>query len=332
MVNKRIEELKRRITEYVNDGGNIYSPKRQLPYYDYLTDTVKAIKKKTGKVVSVEDVYEMCGIKFDRDYNHFNKFLKKLTPHVKGGYADEIRTAEARKVTNVYEMLKNYADKYDTTPFDFLVLMTGFKFENCYAKGNYIGNLKNEILAVYPNGNISGIRWEYPHLYEKLRQLQKYLPSAKSVKDAVEFLGLRNTSMTDKSTNKESTIKVVEGLKELYPDGKVVDLRKKDIALYNRVVRCCRQENLSTIEWFSANGFSYSVGQVHPRLNLTKVDADKRAEMLCSLKDKALEKIKLDKFDEVELFRASLKATKMVIDELNHEQIKADLKQQLELN
>jgi len=138
--------------------------------------------------------------------------------------------------------------------------------------------------------------------------------------------------MTDKSTNKESTIKVVEGLKELYPDGKVVDLRKKDIALYNRVVRCCRQENLSTIEWFSANGFSYSVGQVHPRLNLTKVDADKRAEMLCSLKDKALEKIKLDKFDEVELFRASLKATKMVIDELNHEQIKADLKQQLELN
>ena len=325
MYKERLVELRRKIDEYIKAGGDIYAPKRQLPYYNYLADTAKCIRKETGNDVSIDDVYKLCGINFDREFNHFKKFLTMLTPFVKNGNADYIRTKECRNVSNVYEILKNYADKYNTMPFDFLVLMTGFKFENCYIKTDYINNLRQEILAVYPNGDISGIRWEYPKLYEKIRQLQKYSPSLKTMRETVEFLGFTDKNMWDKSASKESETATIQELLTLFPNKIVKSLTTLNPSLYHKVIRCCRQSNTSTVDWMKAHGFTYLTGYNQPRLSQTKVDANKRAEMLLNLKAKALQKLNITKTDEASLFHASLEATKMVIDLLNKEQIKYDL-------
>lgn len=327
MENKRITELKKRIEEYVSAGGNIYAPKRQLPYYDYLSDTVKALRKTTGKEVTHEDVYQMCGIEFDREFHHFKNFLKQLKPFVRNGYADAIRTKEAREANNVYEMLKNYADKYNTTPFDFLVLMTGFKFENCYVRTNYIENLKAEILAVYPNGDVGGIRWEHPALYEKLRILQKYLPGVSSNREAVEYLGFTNHNMAEEQTRLTNKTAVLEELKTLFPKKKITNLRTVSSSLYYKVIACCREENKSTVDWMKENGFTYENGQVQPRLSQTKVDGNKRAKMLMDLKNKALANYDFSNASEISLFRASLSATKEVIEELAKQNIQSEVQE-----
>lgn len=325
MINERIEELKKRITAYINAGGDIYAPKRKLPYYEYLSSTVKAIKRKTGKDISFEDVYKMCGVNFSREYNHFRKFLAELTPFVENGYADAIRTKEGRTTSNVYSMLKNYAEKYNTTPFDFLVLMTGYKFEECYIKTDYIENLKAELLVAYPNKDITGIRWENPQLYEKLRQIQKFLPEINSVKAAATHLGFTTRNMLGIYSGKKDEQLVVKELTKLYPNKNVVSLYSEHPELYYKVLRCCRENNKSTTEWFKGYGFTYSSGQKQPRLSKTKVDGEARAEMLLNLKRLALEKIDYNKTDEISRFEANIKATKAVIELLNNQQFETDI-------
>ena len=328
MDNKRIIELKKRIEDYIQAGGDIYAPKRQLPYYNYLTDTVKYIRKNTGMDVAVEDVYRLCGINFNREFNHYKEFLTKLKPFVKNGYADEIRTQTGRSSSNVYTMLKSFADKYNTTPFDFLVLMTGFRFSNCYIKTDYVETLKSELLEAYPNRDIGGIRWEHPELYEKLRIVHKSTPGSRSINDIVVSLGFANRNMQLSSTSRVDEINVVNELEKLYQTRQIVNLREINPELYYKVLHCCRKANKTTVEWCKKHNFTYVAGQSHLRLSKTKMDkanADNRAQMLINLKIKALNTINFDKSDPVESFEANLKATQIVINALNKQQIKNNL-------
>lgn len=314
----RLENLKRMISEHVANGGSIYAPKRQLPYYDYLSDTVKMIRKQTGKQVTHEDVYLMCGIKFDRDFNDFCSFLTDLKMFASDSMVDKIRTTEVRKVNNVYERLKNYADKYNTTPFDFLALMTNFEFSECYIKtDNYSECLKYLILKEYPNRDISGIKRARPELYEQLRQLQRYYPTSVSMKTLVSDLGFvwdRASTDVPSSPSEESVLKELE---QNYPDKIVDKIHTHNPGLYAHIVRLCQAKKKSIKDWLSAQGYSYPGGLAAPQLSFIKVNAKSRIRLLCELKRRALEQLDLKSCDETELFHASLDASKTVIEYIN---------------
>ena len=317
----RIKELQSRINAFEKAGGDIYAPKRQLPYYEYMSSILDSVRKENPNA-TYEDIYLLCGIKFDREYNHFKKFTKELRKYVSDGKVDAIRTNEVREKNNVYEILKNYADKYNTMPFDFLYLMTGYYFSDCYIRTDYLSNLQQELLTAYPNRDITGIRWERPDLYEKIRSAEKYMPTD-SKKSIIESLGFRNTLIDSSSSQIHiDENRVIDELKRLYPNKVITNLHTINPQLYNQLIKLCRQKGTNTTDWTSSKGFDYPLAKTRKKLAITKTDTNERLQLLSSLKQKQLEKIAFESNDEIDLFRASLKTTLAVIEELNEIEIK----------
>ena len=260
----------------------------------------------------------MCGIKFDRDFNDFCLFLSDLKMFSVNSMVDKIRTTEVRSFNNVYERLKNYADKYNTTPFDFRVLMTNFEFSECYIKtDDYSECLKYLILKDYPNRDISGIKRARPELYEQLRQLQKYYPTSVSMKTLVSDLGFVWDRASTDVPSSPSEVSVLKQLELAYPDKIIDKMNTKQPYLYTQVVRLCQAKKRPIKDWLQSEGYSYPGGLTTPQLSFIKVNAKSRARLLCSLKRRALEQLDIKSADETELFRASLEASKMVIEYIN---------------
>ena len=317
-IKQRIEILKNKINQHLSNGGTVYDPKRQLPYYDYLSDTVKIIRKETGKKVSHEDVYLLCGIKFDRDFNDFVDFVANLRMFASGSVVDKIRTTNVRKINNVYERLKNYADKYNTTPFDFLTLMTSFEFSECYVKtDNYEDCLKYLISQEYPSGDISGIKRAHPDLYEQLRQLQKYYPQQLSMKSLVERLGFDWDRASEEIPSVPPEVSVLLELKQKYPKKVIGKLQSEDPTLYAHVVKICQSHKKSISQWLEEHGFKYPSGLTTPQLSFIKINSNSRKKLLGELKKSAFENMQIQSADEIDLYHASLDATKSVIEYIN---------------
>ena len=74
-----IENLTQELALFQKMGGDIYSPRRSLPYYERMRSAKRAYEKETGKELSYEDIYRDCGIKFNRDYNTFSQFVEGLS-------------------------------------------------------------------------------------------------------------------------------------------------------------------------------------------------------------------------------------------------------------
>jgi len=316
-IKQKILKLKQLILNFIANGGNIYAPKRELPYYDYMSYIVKLLKQQDPNI-TYEDVYALCGIEFNKDYYFFKNFLAELKLYNHGGFVDGIRESKTRATNNTYEKLKNYAEKYKTTPFDFLVLMTPYSFESCFIHtDNYEETLKHLILNKYPDKDISGIKRQEPELYEQLRQLQTYYPYPITMKDLVHNMGFiwpRASSKLPSIPNKQN---VLDELNSLFPDKNIISLRQIDTTLYYKIIKLARFEKLSISEWLIKNGFNYSNAIKLSPLSQIKVDANSRAKLLQHLKQKQLENLNIQTANEIELYKASLKATQNVIAFIN---------------
>lgn len=315
-MNKRIEKLKVRIEEFVRAGGNIYAPKRELPYYDYMQSLIREIRKRTGNLeFGVVDIYKLCGINYDKDFYNFKEFVQDVKLLSSGMNADNIKNKKVKGVKNVYVRLKDYAQKYNTTPFDFLVLMTGHYFTDCYINvENYEDVVKYLLLKEYPNRNLAGIKREKPQLYEQLRQLQHYYKKPISMRALVEKLGFRWDEASDKILEIPNKEQVLAKLNGLFPDKIIKNLIKIDSKLYYDIIRIARSEGMQISNWLQKYGFSYPDSVNLPNLSQIKVDAKGRYKLLRSLKQRQLEKQNVNTSSEVDLYHASLKASLIVID------------------
>lgn len=68
----RINKLKERISDYIASGGTIQDKKKDIPYYNLLTDIIK-MDKKNGVDSSIVSIYKECG------YSYASKEGKELT-------------------------------------------------------------------------------------------------------------------------------------------------------------------------------------------------------------------------------------------------------------
>lgn len=59
----RIEKLKVRIGEYLANGGSIQDAKKDIPYYNFMTDIIK-YDKKNGKNTTIASLYKECGYEY----------------------------------------------------------------------------------------------------------------------------------------------------------------------------------------------------------------------------------------------------------------------------
>ena len=323
MDTKRIENLRNKIEDFVENGGDIYAPRRELPYYEYLRGIKRALDKEEGREVSYEEVYAMCGITFDREFNRFMDFYDKVCTFAdENGYVDSMRKPEVRAVDNTYEKLKNFSEKYGCSPFDFLVLMTGFKFQKATIQLDYISYLSQELLKAYPDGNIEGIRWARPDLYEGIRHLRRYLPESTSMQDVAELLGVYN----DRFSGKKLEVRldknaVLQKLYDLCPDGDATKLRDLDLPTYYEVIALSRSEDKTPFQWLSANNFKYDFEMNMPRLSKAKINTEERANMLLAMREEMLSEYDLTNVDDITMFNINLEVKQRVLQRVNGEDL-----------
>ena len=323
----RIENLKQKIIDHINNGGSIYDKKQDLPYYEYMRSIKRDLVRELGREVAYEEVYALCGFNFDRDFHETNEEYKRFLTFfekVKGfaddrGYVDSMRDTEVRKRDNTYEQLKNYADKYECAPFDFLVLMTGFKFKKAYIPIDYVSFLSQELKKYYPDGNIEGIRWERPDLYESIRHLRKYLPEQLSMQDVAEFLGVYNKRFgRDSIKTKLSKDFIIQKLNQLCPDRNVSKLREIDLSLYYKVVELSRFEDKTPYQWFIENHFICDNKMSTSRLSKASVDTKIRAAKLLNLRREFLDKFNIETMNDIERYKIAIEMLKNVTDRVQN--------------
>jgi hypothetical protein len=232
-----IENLTQELALFQKMGGDIYSPRRSLPYYERMRSAKRAYEKETGKELSYEDIYRDCGIKFNRDYNTFSQFVEGLstiaTPDKK---VDIIKTSKlpADKV-ELKSYLNFHARDLGVSPGEYLILMTDYRYESLTIAGDYVSHLQQRFNKAYPSGVVSNLKAENASLYWALKHFQEYSPENLTYNEALAFFGLRNISARgpeDQAIKPINEDYILGKLAEKYPTREIKDIFSTNPKLY----------------------------------------------------------------------------------------------------
>ena len=302
-----IEELTNRIKTHIENGGNIYQPKRQLPYYDYLQHVKEKFSKRDGVVYSSADIYKMCGFDFDPDYAIFLDIIADLQDLADNkNYVDKTTNFKQTK-SETYSKLCNLATKHNTCLYDFLVLTTGYRLKEANINIDYEKALVERLLKAYPDRELTGIRRNNTELYEMLRHLRRYKYPTLSMIEVINLLGFDNyksTKNTQFAPNEAVYLKKLEGL---YPSKRIDSTLYVDKDLYYTLIKISISKGLSLVEYLNQNGYTYLQGNLVVRLAQMKVDEHARYEFLTNKKKEFYKNYPIEKLTDKELYYLNLK-------------------------
>lgn len=309
MFKDKIENLKNRINDFIKQGGDIYAGKRQLPYYEYMHIVKRRMEEYYGIKLTMEYMYSLCGINFDREYNAHKSVVDRLKLYAdENGCVDKIRTEEIKAKDTVYTDLKNLAAKQNVSMLDYLIFMTPYHFSVGRVVGDSIAKLKKDLLKAYPDRNLKGIRYDNPNLYERLRTVKQMLPERLTMQELATFLGFSNDKFLDKKENvNPKEMQVLEELSKIFPNREVSNLTKVAPALYYKIVRISFAHDQTVQQWLKDKGFSYITSNAGTRLSATQISMSERQKEMLPLKKKYTNKIYKDNMNNFEKFHADLK-------------------------
>ncbi len=305
-IDNPIEELTKRINTHINAGGNIYQPKRQLAYYDYLQHVKEKLSKRDGVEYSSADIYKMCGIEFDPDYQTYLEIVSDLQDlSDENNYVDKTTSFKASK-PETYGKLATLSTKHHSCLYDFLVVTTGYRLKEANINLDYENALVERLRMAYPSGDITGIRRDNTDLYEMLRHLKRYRYPALSMIEIIDILGFTNSRMQKQGYKQIDEAKTVAELEQLYPSKNIDSSLVNQKGLYYRLLKISILHNLSLVDYLNSLGYTYLQGNLVPRLAQMKVDEHKRFEFLTSLKAKFYSKHKAETLTDKERYYLNL--------------------------
>ena len=316
-----IENLTQELALFQKMGGDIYAPRRTLPYYERLRSAKRAYKRETGKDLTAEDIYRDCGIKFNRDYHVFSQFVEGLskiaTPDKK---VDIIKTSKlpADKV-ELKSYLNFHANNLGISPGEYLILMTDYRYESLTISGDYVANLQARFNKAYPRGVVSNLKAENASLYWALKHFQEYCPEDLSYNEALAFFGLKNISARGPEDTKQAPINedyIVGKLEEKYPTREIKDIFSNDPKLYYTVVKLAVRNDQTVSQWFDSHGMKYAQGNNCTRLSRYRVDAQEHEQMLLGLRDELLQEYDTTNADAIDMYEINLDITKRIAEKL----------------
>jgi len=309
MFKDKIEKLKQKINEYVENGGNIYNTKRTLPYYEYMHVLKRRMEEYYNSKFTMEYIYSLCGIRFDREYNDYKSVCDRLKAYAdENGCVDSVRSAINKKKDTLYTELKNIATKQNVSMMDFLLFMTPYHFSNGRIEGDSIAKLKADLLKAYPNRDLSNIRRNNSNLYERMRNIRLMFPEPITMQELVQYLGFTNDRFKDEKIDILTLEKkVLKDLNNLFPDKDVSGITNIAPTLYHQMMRVCFAHNQTSTEWLNENGFTYKTSNAGKRLTATLVDVNERKEILLPLKQKYEKQLIKSNMNEIDVFYTKLK-------------------------
>lgn len=317
-----IGNLSKEISMFQKLGGNIYSPRRSLPYYERLRSAGRAYQRETGEKIPMEQIYSDCGVKFDRDYYHFTLFLDNLKSFAtKDNKVDSLkRTRATQTETEAKSYLNFHANEIGLSPGEYLILMTDYRFENLTISGDYVAFLQQRFLKAYPNGLVKNLKAENTSLYWALKHFQEYAPEDLTYDEALAFFGMKNISKRKppepKTTKTIVENEIVEELTELYPTREIKDIFTNNPQLYYDIVKLAVRGDQTIQQWFNSHGMSYTQGNQCARLSRYQVDAKEYEAMLLSMREELLQKYDIENADDIDMFRINLDIAKQISKQL----------------
>ncbi len=279
-----IGELTKRIQNHIDNGGSIYQPKRQLPYYDYLSNLKTKFSKRDGVKYETADIYKMCGFDFDPEFAAYLEIVADLRDLADGNnYVDkEINFKQAKSET--YGKLCTLATKHGSCLYDFLVLTTGYRLKEANINVDYEKALIEKLKQAYPDKNLAGIRRDNSDLYEMIRHLRRYKYPSLTIAEVVNLLGFQNSKsahgghlISDEAAN-------LKKLQALYPSKNIDASLYLDKDFYYTLIRISISKGMSLVQYLNQNGYTYLQGNLVARLAQMKVDEKTRYDYLIGKK------------------------------------------------
>lgn len=317
-----IGNLTKEIGMFQKLGGNIYSPRRTLPFYERLRSAGRAYKRETGEKIPMEQIYSDCGVKFDRDYYHFTLFLDNLRSFATSdNKVDSLKRTNATQTeTEAKSYLNFHANEIGLAPGEYLILMTDYRFENLTISGDYVSFLQQRFSKAYPNGLVKNLKAENTSLYWALKHFQEYAPEELSYDEALAFFGMKNIS-TKKPPEPKITKSIVESeilekLADKYPSREIKDIFTDNPKLYYDIVKLAVRNDQTISQWFACHGMSYAQGNQCARLSRYQVDATEHEAMLLSMREELLQEYDIENADDIDMFRINLDIARRISKEL----------------
>ncbi len=314
----KLETIKKNINNFILAGGNIYSPKRKLPYYSYMNAYKRQLEKTTGKKYEMSDIYEMSGIKYDKWYSKFLDFKSKIKAYADDdGYVDSYREGRGVK-DSAHEIARSLTYMYDIQLSDFVLYFTVYRLKSVNVPNDYVALLQKDLLEAYPSRDLTGIKRDNPGLYCRMNHLRTSLDVRFEWQEFVESLGFITRAKAPSKHKEYDENAILAELNKLYPDKNVVNLSTINGDLYYTLVELTISLDTTIRKWLESHGFNYERGSSVSRLKQTKVDGDQRKNELLRLKEEMLASTPKDKIptDPRERFYFDINMLKQIEDKL----------------
>lgn len=315
-----IEVLTERIKAHIANGGSIYQPKRQLPYYDYMHMLKQKYSKRDGVKYEMQDMYKLCGFDFDPEYAAHLEILADLQDlSDKNNYVDKLKNFKQEK-PETYGKLCTLATKHNACLYDFLVLTTGYRLKEAHIDVNYEEALIARLEKAYPDKNITGIRRDNAELYEMLRHLRRYKYPTLSMAEVIDILGFTNSRMLTDNFYSVDEANTLRQLEQAYPNKVIDSSLYSNKEFYYRLIKISVLKKESLVHYLNNNGYTYLQGNLVARLAQMKVDENKRFDFLTKKKQAFYAKHNVEKLTDKEKYYLDLQLVDSVTKHDNFEQ------------
>lgn len=313
-----IKKVRKQIQDYIDNGGSIYDERRGLPYY-YNLRYIQIKLQKENPNATIEDAYALCGFTMDREYHRFVKLNEELAQAAdENGYVDAIKSQ--KNPSHTKNVLNMFAHELDCSPSDYLVLMTKYRYKNSIIQGDYISQLRDEILEIYPDGNITGIKKDHPNLYEKLRHFKRYAPEDISMNDTLAYFALKGSNFGDTTLTKEECSQIKQEFVAKYNPEDIECVKDFNFTDYQNLNKVAIKENISIYDLLTKLGYNIKTHAKVSFFSKTKVDASEREKQLLATRREVIRELLSSGVDipqdNRELYYFNKKVTSLVMENI----------------
>lgn len=286
-----VERIKNEIDKFVENGGNIYDSKENIPYYELMIWFIDR-NKRHGIEYSLEDVYKLCGYEYNSIYYNTYKLGAHLSKYKdEDGYIDSLKNSDFGR--KLYDKLQDKALDLQLDVNDYLMCMYGVRVSNSYTSVDYIDLVEKQLEEYekkygYEKVTVSHISDHDMHLYDRIRHLALYFPEGSvTMGNVLDFFGYNSNEKQEKIVNEKA---VIELLKMIYPDKNIKGLSYNRM-LYTRVIKLSTYNNQTVEQYLKSKGFNVFKSQDAYRLSRAKLAVDdEKYKKICDIRKKLIKK------------------------------------------
>lgn len=311
-IDNYIADLTAKILKHIQNGGSIYDPRRQLPYYESLRNTKKHLSQDDGVEYTNADIYKMCGFDFDPEYANYLEIIADLNDlSDENNYVDKLFNFKQTK-PQTYGKLCTLAIKHHTCLYDFLVIVTGFRLKEANINLDYEKALVERLKKAYPDRNTTRFKRENPDLYEMVHHLRDYRYPTLSTTQVLDILGFENDRIMSNSTSQVNENELLKILEEQFPDKQISSSLIKTKNFYYDLIKVSILNKMNLVTYLNSKGYAYIQGNLVERLALMKVEEKSRYNFLMAKKKEFYDSHNAENLTDKERFHLNMQ----LIDEI----------------